>query len=312
MNPSRFRILALDGGGLRGIFGANLLAAVEGKSGKSISDYFDLITGTSTGAILGVGIAMGIPAKQVAALYEERRHAIFGRPRWRGTQIILGGARHDPTPLYTALQEVLGARLLKEARTRVCVPTLGAHDGKIRVLKTPHAKEYFVDGDLPAWRVAAASAAAPTFLPPIALGREETAYVDGGLWANHPGLVGLIEAIKLGVSPDAVEILSIGTGRNVISHAAPKLRGWGLLSWAKQLFELTISAQQRFTDVAIRTLQPRVYIRLDFDLPPELAAMDDPATCTRIVPLAETEFRTNYAEIERFLDAPVTSWQSTS
>src|SRR6266576_55466 len=74
---SRFRILSLDGGGIKGAFTASVVAALEKDTGKAAADYFDLITGTSTGGIVAIGLGLGLPAKQIMEFYSKHGPTIF-------------------------------------------------------------------------------------------------------------------------------------------------------------------------------------------------------------------------------------------
>src|SRR5258708_17712025 len=113
-----FRILSIDGGGIRGILPATFLAALEEKflDGDSVADYFDLIVGTSTGGILALGLAAGMNARQVAKIYVERGGEVFPDYSWLGKK--LAGLRHilmarcDHRALESVIAEILGTRAL--------------------------------------------------------------------------------------------------------------------------------------------------------------------------------------------------------
>src|SRR5271155_1609600 len=102
------KVLSLDGGGIKGVFAASLLASVEESLGVMVGDYFDLIVGTSTGGILALGLGMGLPAKRILEFYETYGPRIFRRS-WLSrfyAPVFLG--KYDPGPLRSALQDVFG------------------------------------------------------------------------------------------------------------------------------------------------------------------------------------------------------------
>src|SRR5437016_4423935 len=164
-----FRILSLDGGGIKGTFSAAALAALEEATGKRIVEHFDLITGTSTGGIIAIGLAMGATAEEVRRFYETDGPKIF--PRRHGVQKWLGRIRNVFRPRFSnealraAIQGVVGDRPLKEAKTRLVIPTYDVNTGKVYLFKTPHHPGYSHHADVTAVDVALATSAAPTYFP---------------------------------------------------------------------------------------------------------------------------------------------------
>lgn len=131
-----YRVLALDGGGIKGTFSASVLADFEEAVGEPLVNYFDLIAGTSTGGIIALGLGLGLTANEIVNFYETHGPAIFARPR--GTVGGLLGAKYDAEPLREALQDVFGDRLLGEANTRLVVPATNLDTGDVHVFKTAH------------------------------------------------------------------------------------------------------------------------------------------------------------------------------
>ena len=124
-----FRILSIDGGGIRGIFPAAFLAGLEEQylGGSSVSSYFDLITGTSTGGIIGIGLGAGLRSSELRDLYLERGREIFpptgavARRMMRLSRFFRH--RYDREPLVRVLSEYLGDRTLGESQSRLCIPS---------------------------------------------------------------------------------------------------------------------------------------------------------------------------------------------
>lgn len=237
-----FRILSIDGGGIRGIFPAAFLAGLESRflRGGSVAEYFDLITGTSTGGILALGLASGHPASALSDVYIRRGCEIFPPPRGgvlgRLDQVgrkILRCFRHlyDRKALRRVLRETLGDRTLAEAKSRLCVPSFDGRYGEVYIFKTPHHPDYSRDGREPMSKVAAATGAAPTYYRPLLEGGYT--FVDGGVWANNPVMIALVDALTcFDVPRDAVRILSLGCGGEPYTVGDWKVRYGGLIAWS--------------------------------------------------------------------------------
>src|SRR2546428_1711765 len=212
-----FRILSLDGGGIKGAFTASVLATLEQDTGKSVNGHFDLITGTSTGGIIALGLGLGIPAAEIRDFYADQGGTIFPTTglvqRTAGFFRQIFGPKHSHETLRQALVGVFGDRRLGESKCRLVIPTYDAIAGRIFLLKTAHHERFKYDVDAPAVDVALATSAAPTYFSAAPFpGHSDASYVDGGVWANSPLLVGLVEAVHfLRVPLAAVDVLSIGT-----------------------------------------------------------------------------------------------------
>jgi uncharacterized protein len=227
-----FRILSLDGGGIRGIFPAAFLARLEEHLEHPIGRYFDLIAGTSTGGIIAIGLGLGLSAADILKLYVEQGPLIFDqkhgairnwvRQKLRGIAHLLI-TKHSSEPLRHALEGVLGRRKLGESHTRLVIPAWHPVLERVYVYKTAHHPRLETDYKQPAIDAAMATAAAPTFLEPH-MTESAVELVDGGVWANNPIGVAAIEAIgMLGWPGDRLKILSIGTINE--PGRLPRLRG---------------------------------------------------------------------------------------
>lgn len=222
------RILALDGGGMKGVYACAYLQTLEAHFGVSLSDHFDLVAGTSTGGIIALGIGAGLDAADILSLYRDHGREIF--PYVAGhrqlARRIRSGHAYGSEGLKRALsgtfQEAATARPLTmaDAVTRLCVPAVNARDCSPRVFKAhkgePQVAHLTRDLAIPMTDVALATAAAPWYLP-IAQVREageQFTYLDGGLWANNPAVVAVTEAFTYYVGEgrefDCIELLSIG------------------------------------------------------------------------------------------------------
>jgi patatin-like phospholipase/acyl hydrolase len=280
MDSRPFRILSLDGGGIMGAFSASVLATFEEHTGKAIVDHFDLITGTSTGGIIAVGLAMGASAADVCRFYQADGPAIFPAPGsgWNG---FLGRAwnlfrpKFSPEPLRRAIRKVVGDRPLGEARTRLVVPSYDINTGKVYAFKTPHHPGYLKHRTVPAQDVALATSAAPTYFPAHSIPGRGT-FVDGGLWANCPAMVGLVEALDfLGQRPEQVRMLSVSTTSYPFRLDDPgKLRG--VVGWLPKLVDTFMFGQaQAAVNMAFCLLRRGLFHRIDYLVPPKTFQMDN-------------------------------------
>ncbi len=215
------RILSLDGGGIRGTCPAAFLAALEEDLPDSIGKYFDLITGTSTGAILALGLAMGIPAKELHALYVEKGPQIFGRPgtapiwEWFLSHILLPlkhafAPKHDADNLRAAIAPILQGLTIGDAQTRLVIPAWDADLKSVYLYKTAHHPRFTTDHKKPALDAAMGSSAAPTYFKRHRTS-DDIGLIDGGVWANNPTAIAVVEAISvLGWPADSLRVLSLG------------------------------------------------------------------------------------------------------
>lgn len=218
-----FRILCLDGGGIRGAYTAAVLAYWEKATGCRIVDHFDLIAGTSTGGLLAIGLGLGMSAEAMLGFYKKDGPAIF--PTENATDRLWHSFRHwfgskfDQSVLKAKLEAAYGgapqgASSLDNSLCRLVIPSYNAKADQLVVFRTPHGPFKATDAGRDPVTVALATAAAPTYFDPVAtqgvVAPIET--VDGGVWANNPGTVALAEAVRhLGIPIERVDMLSIGT-----------------------------------------------------------------------------------------------------
>lgn len=214
------RILTIDGGGIRGTFPAAFLANLEKDLARPIGSYFDLIAGTSTGGIIAIGLALGLSAADILKLYEDEGPEIFAQAhsgirgwaerRMRKGRWLLWGPKYSAEPLRSALQEVLGERKLGEAKTRLVVPAWHPQTQGVYIFKTAHHPRLKTDYKELAVDAAMATAAAPTYFAQH-ITANDVGLVDGGMWANNPTGIAVVEAIgTLGWPANSVKVLSIG------------------------------------------------------------------------------------------------------
>ena len=239
-DDAMFRILSIDGGGIKGIFPAAILTYLEDSclDGQSIGDYFDLIAGTSTGGIIALGLGAGLAARSLLDLYVNEGHRVFPpKQRLKGRKLLrrLSRNRYDRATLDELLWQTLGARTLRESKYRLLIPATEAKHGDPAVYKSPHHPGYFLDGDKPMAEVAAATSAAPTYLKPVV--QDGYTLLDGGIWANNPTMLALVEALTcFAVQREQIAILSIGCGQDGFRINSRQAAGAGQYQWREIIY----------------------------------------------------------------------------
>lgn len=281
VSERRFQMLALSGGGYRGLYTATVLAELERAAERPIARCFDLIAGTSVGGILALGLALELRASRLAELFERHGEEIF-QP-----QSSLGGytrARYSSDGLKKSLSDpsLFGDRLLGSAAHRVVVPAINYSSGQPVVFKTAHHPTFVRDHSLSVVDIALATSAAPFYFRRHLFGHNQ--YIDGGLFANAPGLVALHEAetfLNDACTVEEIHLLSIGTMSSIFTANPDENSEGGVPDWgqghhpvqaAQRLFNIAISVQESFTSNILRhRLTDERYTLLDDVLTPDRA-----------------------------------------
>lgn len=288
----KFKILALDGGGIRGVITARILKEIEAQVQKPLNQYFDLIAGTSTGSIVAAGLVTGMSPDQLIGIYQKEGGKIF-QPSWqRNLMKWLRGPKYSNQGLIEVLQshlqhkefgEIQFGHLSQLSQAKLLIL---AYDTLFRnttffVSHLPEAQQrWYYDAKL--WEVCASSAAAPTFFPPYEFKWREDPknadgdewkfpHVDGGVAANDPALAALghvlgIEKQKL----EDIAILSVGTGKTTEPLEYKQVQNWGMLSWASHIPDVFMGGQLQISadlcDQILTSGNPDGYLRLQFEL----------------------------------------------
>ncbi len=268
-SPKPFHILALSGGGFRGLYTATVLEELELALGAPLGQRFDLICGTSVGGLLAMGLAAEIPASELGRIFTEHGEDIFGsQPWWRRIGRGFFRAKHSDMGLRHTLDGIFEGRLLGDLRHPVLIPAVNYSTGRAQIFKTPHHPRLEQDHKLTLVDVALATSAAPVFLPLAENSRG--VFCDGGLIGNSPGFFGLHEAKHfMNADPKAVRMLAIGTMSlgNTVPGSARRDRG--IIDWGEALFSLMISAQESSTNFVLQHELDNRYVRIDDDATPD-------------------------------------------
>jgi len=300
---TKYRILSLDGGGLRGVLSARILKKVEEileTKGHKLHTYFDLVAGTSTGSILAGAIACQKSAEEIINLYKNEGKNIFPdsvrwRRKWRRISQFLGS-----NVLYPHEKGKHG--LAKVLERNLQHPSLGslkikdiqgieililAYDTYFRETtwftnNSPEQKKWYDDIELS--KICTASASAPTFFPPYELPsgypQQKLPYIDGGVSSNNPSLAAIAHALyvknKLDNSENKeklklsdIALMSIGTGKTSPAYTYQEVKDWGQLGWVTHLSDMFLDPSEQIAEAISGQIFKSVdgdRLRLDFEL----------------------------------------------
>ncbi|MFV2070284.1 MAG: patatin-like phospholipase family protein [Pirellulales bacterium] len=263
-----FRILSIDGGGIRGLIPAILLERMDQHRGDWL-EQCDLITGTSTGGILALGLAAGLAPSELRALYEENGPRIFD-DSWLDDLLDLGklvGADYSNRWLRGALKRIFGQKRLGDLRPSVLIPTFDLDNEAARPADRRWKPKLFHnmkgpgnDRSVLAYKVALYTSAAPTYFP------SEDGYIDGGVYANNPSMCALAQSLdsRYCRSPPSLEdirLVSLGTGSSP-QFIRKKRVDWGYAQWASPLLSVMYDGVSGIADYQCRQILGDRYFRL--------------------------------------------------
>nr|WP_321510254.1 CBASS cGAMP-activated phospholipase [uncultured Hyphomonas sp.] len=285
-----FRILSIDGGGIKGILPATILANLENAlpDNHGLAKHFDLIAGTSTGGIIAIGLALGVSAKTILDLYLTEGDRIFPSAPWMfgriGRRVGLAKQifhrRYDPTVLDHELARIIGGRKFGEAKCRLVVPAFDQNTEPY-IFKTAHHPDYKRDWKEDALTVARATSAAPAFLE--GLEHSGRRFWDGGVFANNPLMMAVVDALACyDISRRNIEVLSIGcaTDKPALTRRHLTAGFWG---W-RNAHAVASSLQNHDAIGQAGLLIGRDHLlRIDADLPYTIE-MDDYVTAKERLP----------------------------
>ena len=269
----RFQVLSIDGGGIKGIFSAAVLTHLEEDLKINITDNFDLIVGTSTGGIIALSLGIGMNPREIIKFYANNGNNIFPPKRLsRFRQWFCN--KYDAGPLKQSLKDCFGEKLLGESKKRLVIPSYNIGEDDVYLFKTSHHKRLRRDYRVPIWEVAMATSAAPTYFPSFRK-IDNIRLIDGGVWANNPIMVGIVEAVSmLKATLDSIRVLSLGT-TNELKGRSKKLDYGGYWQWKKEAVDVVLQGQSigTFTQ-AQHLLGANNVLRINPRVPDGLFALD--------------------------------------
>ena len=305
MKRAKYSVLAVDGGGIRGVIPARVLQQIEHHFGRPVCELFDLVAGTSTGGIIALGVTKPAPgaaapefsAADLCELYRAHGADIFSKSIWRKVQTAggLAGVKYSAKALEELLDERFGDTMLSQALVDVCIPSYDLSAPSSYFFKRSYARDDTQAWDVKMSLVARATSAAPTYFDPARVAGDH-ALVDGGVFANNPAVSAYADALDIIANNpqtfDAeteIQVVSIGTGQPPQSFASGgpipvrwrDARGWGLARWARPVLEVVFDGVAEAAEYQLRRLcrhadgqSPR-YHRLQSTLPTASQALDD-------------------------------------
>jgi uncharacterized protein len=272
-----FKILSLDGGGIRGILTATILERLS-LALPNWLDQVDLIAGTSTGGIIALGLAAGMPPTQLKALYYDKGQDIFDSSWLWDIESIDGatGAKYDNKKLKLILESTFGSKVLGDLNKKVVIPTFDlkatTNDG---VCWSPRLQHNYLgqcsDINTPVVLAALRTSAAPVYFPSV------ESFIDGGVVANDPAMAALGIAIEQnnGLDLSNVALLSIGTGK-ALNSVDGQDHDWGAVEWVTKgkLIDLLLDTNVSLAEIQCKQFLNDRYLRSSPVLPPPPVGLD--------------------------------------
>ena len=266
------KILAIDGGGIRGIIPALVLAEIEERTGRHVAELFDLIAGSSTGGILAAALTRPAEggygpaharyaARDLLGLYEAEGPEIFDRTLLKRIRSVDGlfDERYDAKGLDSALDAYLGRTKLSETVTDVLI-TAYEIEGRFAFFFRSSRARTDPTYDFTLADATRATAAAPTYFEPARVtdvaGARTYALIDGGVFAVNPALCAVAEVARTGRRDEVELVVSLGTGSHTRPLPYEEARDWGQIEWARPIVDVLFDGQAETTDFACAQLLP--------------------------------------------------------
>jgi patatin-like phospholipase/acyl hydrolase len=307
------KVLCIDGGGIRGLIPALVLAEIERRTGKRTADMVDFVAGSSTGGILACALTRagdgGEPrysADELAGIYVEEGPKIFRRGLLKRIVSVDGWVdeRYEDDGLCAALERYLGDAALSDALCNVMVTAYDIHD-RFAFFFRSHRARNDPAYDFPLVQVARATSAAPTYFEPEEVtdraGARTYPLIDGGVYAVNPSMCAYADVAAAGQVEKLDLMLSLGTGAHTRAYTFEQTSRWGQLEWARPALDMVFDGVADTIEFEARTLMGERYVRLQHEL--ELASDDlDDASAPNLAALraeAERLIAASGAELDR-------------
>jgi patatin-like phospholipase/acyl hydrolase len=294
-SPSRYRVLSIDGGGIRGLLTTVLLQRLVATPGLTrLLDAADLLAGTSTGGLLALGIAHGIDLATIRELYVKSGPKIFD-DSWLDDLVDLGklrGADYSTGPLQHELQRLFGMTTLGQLKKRVLITAFDLDNEDQRPNRRTWKPKLFHNfpgsntdrGEL-VYKVGLYTSAAPTYFPSV------DGYIDGGVYASNPSMCAVAQTQDRRYAPtpplDQVVLLALGTGTS-LQYVAGPTHDWGYVQWVKPLINLMLDGTAGIADYqCMQMLRDRYHRLAPVFSPGTSVAMDDVKKIPYLIEFAE-------------------------
>lgn len=278
-------ILSIDGGGIRGVIPAIVLSEIEMLTGRRVAELFDVVAGTSTGGILALGLSCpgenGAPrftAAELADMYREEGQRIFPH-EFLGKFLQLFGPKYPERGRRKVLEERYGPTRLSEALTEVIVPSYDIEGRNPVFFRRASARERPQTHDFAMRDVALATSAAPTYFKPVRLPNGESGgdmvLVDGGVYANNPGMCGFVDEAAARGQREGTLMVSLGTGELTKALSYHRAKCWGLIGWGLHVLDVVFDGVTETVDYQLARTLGDGYHRYQVTLADSEQAMDN-------------------------------------
>jgi len=244
---SDYNILTLDGGGIRGIMLLHQLVDLEKQLKKPANKIFDLISGTSTGAIIAVLLALGYSSKHILHMYLDNSNKIFNRQFFR---FGIFRPKYNDDHFNKLIKKYVGNKMLSDLSCDVIIPSYNATKKTKLIFKSKKAKvnESY---NYRLYDVIRSSASAQTLFKPHKI--DDDYFIDGGVVINNPSLVSYIDVLGYEYKYNNINVLSYSTGIKEVIINNRTIVG-GLLSWARPTIDILLAEQSQITDYHMKQL----------------------------------------------------------
>lgn len=281
------KVLCIDGGGIRGLIPALVLAEIEQRTGKRMAEMVDLVAGTSTGGILACALARRGPdgrpllsAEELAEIYLEEGPKIFHRGLLK--RIFSAGGwvdeRYEDDGLNRALERYLGASMLSEALTDVLVTAYDINGRFAFFFRSARARTD-PTYDFRLVQVARATSAAPSYFEPVEVtdraGARTYPLIDGGVYAVNPSMCAYADVVQAGRQEELTLMLALGTGAHTRAYTFEQTRWWGQLGWARPALDMVFDGVADTIEFEAGALMRDRYVRLQVELTDASDDLDD-------------------------------------
>lgn len=307
------KVLSIDGGGIRGIIPAMVLAEIERKTGNKIAEMFDLMAGTSAGGILTLGMNVkdqsGKPkfsAEQISEIFTVDGPKIFKKSLWRRVSSIGGiiDERYDHRPLVRILKKYMDEKILKNSFTKTLISSYDILNRTPQFFKS-WRDEY---NKYKMWELARATSAAPTYFTPkkLTIKRKDAVLIDGGVFINNPAVSAHAEALRLRrekkLPNKPIMLISLGTGELTREITYEEAKDWGMIEWVSPILDVVFDGVSDAVNYQLGLiLDEDRYFRLQIELDQAMDDFDD-ASHVNIIALkatAEKLIKNNEKEIDK-------------
>jgi hypothetical protein len=308
------RVLAIDGGGIKGIYPLAFLASVEEKTELKAASFFDLIVGTSTGGIIALGLGLGWSAQELLEMYRSLGKRVFASGMWERIKSAWRHwmlAKYDSEPLRDLLDDSFGEKRLGRSEKRLVIPSANLEEGSVYLYKTAHSPRFREDYQERVVDIALSTAAAPTYFP-----AHHSSYniplIDGGVWANNPSAVGAVEALEiLDWERGSVDLLSLSCTSEPFDIGWGQRFGLGRLYWSTKVTDLFMATQASAAHGMTQHLLGKDHVvRIDHVVPKGEYGLDTVNKVDQLVALGRTKARHRFPELkEQFFESTASTFE---